>query len=84
MFMSSASELFAQSSSFHCQLERGHARLEEAVFHLPELEARNGKQSGYQLIRGALAAYATGCACDSAKKPSDGNFRKAVSPGRQA
>ena len=44
----------------------------EAVFHLPELEARNGKQSGYQLIRGVLAAYATGCAfcvfCD-ARRP---------------
>ncbi|MGB8479669.1 MAG: hypothetical protein WCE63_12650 [Acidobacteriaceae bacterium] len=33
----------------------------EAVFDLSELPARNGKQCGYQLIRGALAAYAAGC-----------------------
>lgn len=31
----------------------------EAVFDVSELPARNGKQCGYQLIRGALAAYAT-------------------------
>lgn len=44
----------------------------ETVFHLPELQLRNGKQSSYQLIRGALAAYVTGCAfcvfCD-ARRP---------------
>jgi len=33
----------------------------EAVFDVSELPARNGKYCGYQLIRGALAAYATGC-----------------------
>lgn len=41
----------------------------EAVFEVSELPIRNGKQCGYQLIRGALAAYATGrsfCVfCDS-------------------
>lgn len=41
----------------------------ETVFDLSELPTRNGKQSGYQLIRGVLAAYATGhsfCVlCDS-------------------
>jgi hypothetical protein len=41
----------------------------ETVFDLPELPSRNGKQSSYQLIRGTLAAYATGCSfcvfCDS-------------------
>ena len=30
----------------------------EAVFDISELPVRNGKQCGYQLIRGALAAYA--------------------------
>ena len=33
----------------------------EAAFDVSELPTRNGKQGGYQLIRGALAAYATGC-----------------------
>jgi hypothetical protein len=33
----------------------------EAVFDLAELPTRNGKQCGYQLIRGALAAYAMDC-----------------------
>jgi hypothetical protein len=41
----------------------------ETVFDLSKLPLRNGKQSGYQLMRGALAAYATGCSfcvfCDS-------------------
>ncbi len=41
----------------------------EEVFDVSELPNRNGKQCGYQLIRGALAAYATGCSfcvfCDS-------------------
>lgn len=41
----------------------------EAVFDLSELPTRNGKQSGYQLIRGTLAAHATECSfcvfCDS-------------------
>lgn len=41
----------------------------EAVFDVSELPTRNGKQCGYQLIRGALAAYATGSSfcvfCDS-------------------
>jgi hypothetical protein len=41
----------------------------EAVFDLSELPSRNGKQSGYQLMRSTLAAYATGCSfcvcCDS-------------------
>ncbi len=40
-----------------------------AVFDVSELPTRNGKQCGYQLIRGALAAYATGCSfcvlCDA-------------------
>jgi hypothetical protein len=44
----------------------------EAVFDLSELPTRYGKQCGYQLIRGALAAYATGCSfcvlCD-ARRP---------------
>jgi hypothetical protein len=44
----------------------------EAVFDLSELPLRNGKQSCYQLIRGALAAYAMGCSfcvfCD-ARRP---------------
>jgi hypothetical protein len=31
----------------------------ETVFHLAELPSMNGRQSGYQLIRGTLAAYAT-------------------------
>jgi hypothetical protein len=41
----------------------------ESVFDLSELPVRNGKHHGYQLIRGTLAAYATGCSfcvfCDS-------------------
>jgi hypothetical protein len=41
----------------------------ETVFDISELPTRNGKQCGYQLIRGALAAYAAGCSfcvfCDS-------------------
>lgn len=41
----------------------------EAVFDLSELPTRNGKQSGYQLIRGTLAAHAAECSfcvfCDS-------------------
>lgn len=44
----------------------------EAVFDVSELPARNGKQCGYQLIRGALAAYAVECSfcvfCD-ARRP---------------
>src|ERR1700723_225998 len=44
----------------------------EVVFDLPELPMRNGKQNGYQLIRGALAAYATGssfCVLCDARRP---------------
>jgi hypothetical protein len=41
----------------------------ETVFDLSELPFRNGRQDGYQLIRGTLAAYATGSSfcvlCDS-------------------
>ena len=41
----------------------------EVVFDLSELPLRDGKYRGYQLIRGTLAAYATGCSfcvfCDS-------------------
>jgi hypothetical protein len=41
----------------------------ETVFAHSELPLRNGKQAGYQLIRGTLAAFATGCSfcvfCDS-------------------
>src|SRR6266851_1244394 len=41
----------------------------ETVFDLSELPTRNGKQGGYQLIRGTLAAYAAECSfcvfCDS-------------------
>jgi hypothetical protein len=41
----------------------------EMIFNVPELPLRNGKQGGYQLIRGTLAAHATGgsfCVlCDS-------------------
>jgi hypothetical protein len=33
----------------------------EEIFDVAELPTRNGKQCGYQLIRGALAANATGC-----------------------
>jgi hypothetical protein len=44
----------------------------EAVFDVSELPARNGKQCGYQLIRGALAAYATECSfcvfCDARRQ----------------
>ncbi len=44
----------------------------ETVFDLSDLPMWNGKQSGYQLIRGALAAYATECSfcvfCD-ARRP---------------
>jgi hypothetical protein len=44
----------------------------ETVFDLSELPVRNGKQDCYQLIRGTLAAYATGCSfcvfCD-ARRP---------------
>ena len=32
----------------------------EEIFDVSELPTRNGKQGGYQLIRGTLAAYATG------------------------
>jgi len=41
----------------------------ETVFDLSELPMRDGKYRGYQLIRGTLAAYATGCSfcvfCDA-------------------
>jgi hypothetical protein len=41
----------------------------ETIFSLSDLPSRNGKQEGYQLIRGTLAAYASGCSfcvfCDS-------------------
>jgi hypothetical protein len=41
----------------------------ETVFDLSELPTRDGKHSGYQLIRGTLAAYAAECSfcvfCDS-------------------
>lgn len=44
----------------------------EAVFDVSELPVRGGKHSSYQLIRGTLAAYATGCSfgvfCD-ARRP---------------
>jgi hypothetical protein len=44
----------------------------EAVFDLADLPLRNGKHCSYQLIRGTLAAYATGCSfcvfCD-ARRP---------------
>ena len=44
----------------------------KAVFDVDELPLRNGKQLGYQLIRGVLAAHATGCSfcvfCD-ARRP---------------
>jgi hypothetical protein len=44
----------------------------EAVLDISKLPTRNGKQCGYQLIRGALAAHATGCSfcvfCD-ARRP---------------
>ena len=44
----------------------------ETVFDLSALPVRDGKQSGYQLIRGTLAAYASGCSfcvfCD-ARRP---------------
>jgi hypothetical protein len=33
----------------------------EEVFDVAELPTRNGRQCGYQLIRGAFAAYATDC-----------------------
>ena len=44
----------------------------EEVFDVSELPNRNGKQCGYQLIRGALAAYATGysfCVFCDARRP---------------
>jgi hypothetical protein len=44
----------------------------ETVFHLSDLPLRKGSQSGYQLIRGTLAAYAAECSfcvfCD-ARRP---------------
>ena len=44
----------------------------EEIFDVSELPTRNGKQGGYQLIRGTLAAHATGCSfcvlCD-ARRP---------------
>ncbi len=44
----------------------------ETVFDLSELRVRNDRYNGYQLIRGALAAYATDCCfcvfCD-ARRP---------------
>ncbi len=44
----------------------------ETVFDLSELPVRNTRYSGYQLIRGVLAAYVTGCSfcvfCD-ARRP---------------
>ena len=52
----------------------------ETVFDQSQLPVRNERQSGYQLIRGTLAAYATGCsfcvACDS-RRPDlvEGWFR---------
>jgi hypothetical protein len=49
-------------SDFQCARRGLIARYRdlEAVFDVAELAVRDGKQSGYQLIRGTLAAYATG------------------------
>lgn len=44
----------------------------ETVFDLEELPTQNGRHCGYQLIRGALAAYATGgafCVMCDARRP---------------
>lgn len=44
----------------------------EAVFDVSELPVRNGRYCGYQLIRGALAAFATGysfCVFCDARRP---------------
>ena len=44
----------------------------ESVFDLLALPTRNGKYGGYQLIRGALAAYASGgsfCVLCDARRP---------------
>jgi hypothetical protein len=44
----------------------------ETVFDLSELPSRNGRQGSYQLIRGTLAAYATGgsfCVLCDARRP---------------
>jgi hypothetical protein len=44
----------------------------ETVFHLSDLPLKNGKQNGYQLIRGTLAAYASGhsfCVFCDARRP---------------
>lgn len=59
----------------------------EPVFEVSELPLRNEKQAGYQLIRGTLAAFATGCSfcvlCD-ARRPDlmEGWYRvmRAVRP----
>ncbi len=44
----------------------------ESVFDLAELPVRNGRHAGYQLVRGALAAYASGCSfcvlCDARRR----------------
>jgi hypothetical protein len=44
----------------------------EAVFDLAALPVRNARYTGYQLIRGALAAYGTDCSfcvCCDARRP---------------
>lgn len=58
-------------SGFQCASHKLISRYRDfdAVFDPSELSHRNGKQGGYQLIRGALAAYALGSSfcvlCDS-------------------
>jgi len=58
-------------SGFQCASPKLLSRYRDldTVFDPSQLSLRNGKQDGYQLIRGALAAYALGCSfcvlCDS-------------------
>jgi hypothetical protein len=59
----------------------------ETVFDLSELPSRNGKQDGYQLVRGTLAAHATGrsfCVICDSRRPDlvEGWYRimRAVRP----
>lgn len=61
-------------SDFQCAKQSLIARYRdlESVFEVADLPMRDGKLSGYQLIRGTLAAYATGlsfCVFCDARRP---------------
>ncbi|MGA7156231.1 MAG: hypothetical protein WBY53_05270 [Acidobacteriaceae bacterium] len=71
-------ELLVEAKLTESDFQRARAALVmryrdvEEVFHVEELPVRDGRHDGYQLVRGALAAYATGrsfCVLCDARRP---------------